>query len=297
MNLDLSAGPEAGTPHHQFRGRKFWALLCVTSLSVGMSVGAVAMTVSRLDALPMGRAASSAVAQALKERLPKTLISSVDCKSISGLCEVVAGTTLFYVDRSARYLMIGRLYDMETRQDLTATRLLELNPDLLAAGAARAAGEQSTNDEPAAAPAQPSASKVSLAELPKRGAIHWGPAAGPKLVVLSDFQCSYCQRLTKELKAIGARVEERPISIFGEKSRAMAEAVLCAANPEQALHAAYEGRALPLARSCDTSGLDANEAFAKRNGFGGTPIIIRPDGAVIEGWRPAAELRAFASGR
>ena len=38
----------------------------------------------------------------------------------------------------------------------------------------------------------------------------------------------------------------------------------------------------------------ANEAFAKTHGFGGTPVIVRPsDGAVIEGYRPAAALRAF----
>ena len=44
----------------------------------------------------------------------------------------------------------------------------------------------------------------------------------------------------------------------------------------------------------DTRGLDANEAFAKAHGFGGTPVIVRPsDGAVIEGYRPAAALRAF----
>jgi transcriptional regulator with XRE-family HTH domain len=47
----------------------------------------------------------------------------------------------------------------------------------------------------------------------------------------------------------------------------------------------------------DTSGLDANEAFAKAHGFGGTPVIVRPsDGAVLEGFRPAAALRAFLSG-
>ena len=44
----------------------------------------------------------------------------------------------------------------------------------------------------------------------------------------------------------------------------------------------------------DTSGLDANEAFAKAHHFGGTPVIVRPsDGAVLEGFRPAAALREF----
>jgi thiol:disulfide interchange protein DsbC len=55
---------------------------------------------------------------------------------VDGVCEVTAGSQLFYVDRTARYLLIGRVYDMQTRQDLTAVRLLEVNPDLLVGGAA-----------------------------------------------------------------------------------------------------------------------------------------------------------------
>ena len=42
-------------------------------------------------------------------------------------------------------------------------------------------------------------SKVDLGQLPANGAIHWGPANGPKLVVLSDFQCGYCRKLSAEL--------------------------------------------------------------------------------------------------
>jgi hypothetical protein len=37
---------------------------------------------------------------------------------------------------------------------------------------------------------------------------------------------------------------------------------------------------------CDTSGLDENEAFAKAHGLNGTPVIVRSDGAVMEGFKP-----------
>jgi len=230
------------------------------------------------------------VRAALKLRLPKTPIDAVECKGLGGLCEVASKTTLFYVDARAKYLVIGRIYDMEARQDLTAARLLALNPDLLAAGAARRGGE---DGEPQ--PAKPSAPRqVDLAGLPASGAITWGPASGPKAVVFSDFHCGYCKRLSGELKAIGARVEERPISIFGAEARKDAERVLCSANQEVSLHAAYSGLALANPKPCDTRGLDANEAFAKEHGFNGTPVIVRPaDGAVLEGYRDAATLRAF----
>ena len=210
-------------------------------------------------------------------------------------CEVVSGDTLFYIDETARYLFVGRLYDMEERRDVTAARLLELNPDLLAAGAARAASEAPAGRDEA--PVQAAASHVDLSSLPAAGAIHWGNPKGERLVVFSDFQCGYCQRLTAELAKAKVHVEERPISIFGAASRKISEAVLCAKDPAKALHAAYAGQAPATGKTCkDAKALDANEAFAKANGFAGTPVIVRArDGAVLHGYRDAAAIRRFVA--
>ncbi|MFX8727625.1 disulfide isomerase DsbC N-terminal domain-containing protein, partial [Acinetobacter baumannii] len=59
------------------------------------------------------------VAHAIAARLPRTQVAKVDCAKVPGICEVQAGTNIFYVDPTARYLIVGRVYDMETRQDLT----------------------------------------------------------------------------------------------------------------------------------------------------------------------------------
>lgn len=284
------SGPET---HSRTRKAARWirpaaaiASLIALSAATGWAAASLASTTKTPDTVT--------VRKALELRLPKTPITQIDCKGIGGLCEVASKSTLFYVDRAARYLVIGRVYDMETRQDLTAARLLELNPDLLTAGAPRnAQAKEASQQAPRA-----NATKVSLAGLSANGAIMWGPANGPKAVVFSDFNCAYCKKLEDELKAIGARVEERPISIFGPESRREAERVLCAPRPDLALRLAYAGSALANPRPCDTSGLDANEAFAKANGFNGTPVIVRPsDGAVLEGYRPAHVLRAFLAGK
>src|SRR3546814_5711242 len=67
---------------------------------------------------------------------------------------------------------------MEERRDVTAARLLELNPDLLAAGAARVASDApAVRDE---APVQAAASHVDLSSLPAAGAIHWGNPKGER---------------------------------------------------------------------------------------------------------------------
>jgi thiol:disulfide interchange protein DsbC len=248
------------------------------------------------------RPADAAVTALLKARLPKTKVTKVDCSAAGGLCEVTAGNALFYVDRSGRYLVIGRVYDMETRQDLTATRLLEINPDTLIGSAAKANAAVDSGEPPIGSgrgtgvqpttPATPQ--RLSLDGLPKDGAIIWGNQSGKTVTVFSDFHCGYCRALANTLRSMNVRVVERPISVLG--SRNLANQVYCAADPEAALHQAYAGEALRSSPTCDTSGLDANERFARTHGLSGTPVIVRADGGMIEGYRPREALASFIAG-
>ena len=268
--------------------------------AVALAAATVGVSVQTWATIP-----AQSVTEAIKARLPKTQITSVNCEGFGGLCEVVAGLSLFYVDPKARFLIVGRLYNMETRQDVTAARLLSLNPDLLIGGAARAARLKESEDgemQPAqlgrAQPSPPVATgesgrMVSLASLPKEGAIVWGAASGQMVTVFSDFRCGYCRQLSAVLAELGVRVIERPISVLG--TRLLSEQVYCAKNQQRALKAAYDGAEIQSPQ-CDVSGLDANERFARANGFRGTPVIVRSDGAVIEGYRPKEVLAKWIAG-
>ena len=258
--------------------------------------------------------ADTAVVAALKDRLPRTEVARIDCTTVEGLCEVTAGKSLFYVDKSARYLIVGHLYDMETRQDLTSARLLEINPEALLGGASRRqeADDNADDGGDALASAQAgtpiarnypvrrtapvagagSEQSVSLAGLPASGAIEWG-RGGQRVTIFTDFRCSYCRALTNTLETMNVTVVERPISVLG--SRALSERVLCAKDRVRALRLAYAGET-PAEASCDTSGLDANERFARTHGFTGTPVIVRSDGAVLHGFRSKEVLVAWLKG-
>jgi len=274
-----------------------WKLL--TGLA---ALGVASVAIAAQVASPSG----AEVTNLLKTRLPKTPLTQVNCEKVRGLCEVTAGSNLFYVDAGARYLIIGRVYDMETRQDLTAARLLEINPDMLVGGAAKAnaaAAEGEGQEMEAAAPARARVEKTALPArptrlpldgLPKDGAIVWGKPAAPTVTVFTDFRCGYCRALTNVLRSMNVRVVERPISVLG--SRDIADRVYCAKNREEALHAAYAGEPLKSGPSCDTSGLDANEAFAHKHGLSGTPVIVRSDGAMLEGYRPKEFLESWLKG-
>ena len=104
------------------------------SLAAASAAALLTSGVAIVTAMPAQAAITRDVVEALKLRLPRTPIDALDCTTFAPWCEVVSGETLFYIDEAARYLFVGRLYDMEERRDVTAARLLELNPDLLAAG-------------------------------------------------------------------------------------------------------------------------------------------------------------------
>jgi thiol:disulfide interchange protein DsbC len=293
----------------------FLALAAVLSLGVGLfftrrrpdarkgTMALAAVVAGLFSAASYGAVTSGdeMVLAALKTRLPKTVVSKIDCK-MGSLCEIVAGNNLFYVDRTARYLVVGRVYDMETRQDVTAARMLELDPDRMVGGAVAAqrkadAGEARKVDadypiKPAAQAGQGGDHRVSLSALPKDGAIVWGKG-GPTVTIFTDFRCSYCRALANALDQMNVRVIERPISVLG--SREIANRAYCSKDQRRAVKDAYAGETLPEAK-CDTSGLDANERFARAQGFTGTPVIVRADGAVIEGYRPREFLETWLKG-
>lgn len=268
---------------------------------MGMAQGTLLTALAGAAMMLTGSATAPIATQveaALKERLPKTKVTSVDCSKVDGLCEVVAGQNLFYVDRSARFLVIGRVYDMQTRQDLTAARLLALNPDMLVGSAAKANAAADT-PEPDAAGAgtrvtQPAvAQRLDLSRLSNKGAIVWG--SGPeKVTVFSDFHCGYCRALSQTLETMNVTVVERPISVLG--SREIADQVLCARDRHAAVRAAYAQDPIRPGPKCDTSGLDENEAFARAHGLNGTPVIVRSDGAVLEGFKPKPLLAQWLKG-
>lgn len=264
--------------------------------------------------VPADAALNNVVVRALHQRFPQTRVGKVNCQIVAGLCEVQAGANIFYVDRRARYLVIGRVYDLEKRLDLTAASQMALGPQALMANSAvrgeggqqdaaygakaerntglapgRSAAVDKTEDNPAYKAEEKAAEKVSLSGLPANGAIVWG-GSGETVTVFSDFHCSYCRLLHGALKDLGVRVEERPISILG--TRSLSEAVICSPDRAGAVERAYAGEAVS-AKPCDTSGLDANEAFAARHGFSGTPVLVRSDGAVLRGYRPRDVLAAW----
>jgi len=257
-------------------------------LGVSIAIAAVAVIASAAALADP----TSSLQQRLQARFPKTRITAVDCKSvISDLCEVTAGSNLFYASRDGRYVVVGSLLDLEKKVDLTDERLRQL---AAVDGAIRPIGATVTAPPSASTP-----SRVSV-DLPLANAIVHHRGAPIKIKVFSDFSCGYCRAFFAQLAANPEiEITEFPIAVLGEESRLKAKLVLCAADRMAASDATYAGRIVPGAGNCTgvDKAIDDNTRFARNHGIVGTPTIVRADGAMNPGYLDPAALKTFAESK
>ena len=232
-----------------------------------LGLGAVAAEQQSVSTDPGLAAAESAVRRAL----PGTAIESVRPSPIPGLVEVVAGANLLYADTTGRWLVIGHLYDLDTATDVTAERIAATTP------------------------------RIAWADLPLDAAVRYG-AGDLKLAVFSDPDCPWCRKLHSELRALrGVEVYEimYPLPALHPDAKAKAIAILCAAEPPEALDRVMRGEPAPAESGdveCETRSRAAVEramAYAERIAVRGTPTLVAPDGRTRSGYLPAEKLEAW----
>lgn len=234
---------------------------------------AVALAPQALSAEPFENEQATSIEEAFAARFPETIADTITCDGFGPLCQVVAGSTVFYVDPEARHAFIGRLYDLDQKRDLTEETLKALAP--------KRASE---------APLPPSASWASL---PLESAIVRNKGGSLKVAVFSDLHCGYCRNLSVALaEAPDIEVHEFLVGMAG--SEAASRAIGCADDPESAVHTYYSTQMLP-AGACDRDIVGPARAAAEALGpaMQGTPTFVRPDGAVTSGFRHIDDLRAW----
>lgn len=243
----------------------------------------------------------------LEKAFPQADIMAVDCSAgPAGLCEVIAGggKNVFYASRDGRFALVGSVLDLETKKDVTDQRLRDLAA--MNAGVARITGQAAASPQQtgAAAPSAPASSgqKVSLSGLPSpaSSAIVHNPGAAIKMVVFTDLNCGYCQRLADDLARVtDIEVTEYPVAILSGDSLEKAKLALCSNDRAAAVTAIHKGGEVKVSGDCKAAeeAVRKNTDFFHQAGFGGTPVIVRADGNSNEGWMPQDQLRSFLGGR
>lgn len=201
---------------------------------------------------------------------PETPIGDPEKTPLEGIYEVNAGGKFVYIDSTGRYGLIGNLIDLDTGENLTE-------------------GKRAVER----------AARVSA--FPKENKIIFTAQGEQKahIDVFTDTTCPYCRKLHAEvpqLQAAGISVRYLPFPRGGAGSRGDGElrAVWCAADPVQGMHLAKTQSVIPQNNGSCAAGeaVAAGYQLGNEIGIRGTPAIILPDGTMIPGYRPHAELIA-----
>lgn len=202
--------------------------------------------------------------------LPNLKPDSIAETPVPGLYEVTFGARLVYVSADGRFLLQGRLTDLETRTQITEDRQKQLKQSALAAV-----------DE----------SKMII----------YGDDKLPyTITVFTDIDCGYCRKLHSEIdqynaQGIRVRYMAYPRAGLSSQSARDAENVWCADNPNEAMTIAKHGGKIP-AKTCDNP-VAEEYRLGQAFGINGTPALVLDDGEIIPGYVPPKRLALALSQR
>ena len=209
-------------------------------------------------------AEAAAVKKSLEQRFPGAEIRGVTkTVYLGGLYEVQLDDRLIYTDAKAKYLLIGAVYDSESKVNLTEERQRKLN-------------------------------RVNVASLPLDMAIKKVKGNGSRtMYVFSDADCPFCARLEQELKNVDNVTIYTflyPIDSLHPDAARKSRVIWCAPDRLAAWEAYYETGKLPdNAGDCDNP-VAKTVALGDKYKVNATPTIVFADGTVIPGALPAQRL-------
>lgn len=205
------------------------------------------------------------VEQRMREIAPNADSIAVSETPVDGILQVQIAGEIVYTTEDGRYLLQGRLIDLDTRADLTE----------LAKADARLGLMQGIDE---------SKQIVFEPENPEY-----------ELTVFTDIDCGYCRKLHAEIEAynaqgIGIRYMSFPRAGIGSNSYSKFVSVWCADDQQSALTEAKLGN--------DPEPLQCENPIAEQYQLGvalgvtGTPALLMNDGQLIPGYVPPEKLKA-----
>ena len=227
----------------------------------GLAGGLVAISLSAFAA----DADFSSVEQSIRSLAPGAASIAISETPIAGLLMVQIEGDIVYATADGKYLIQGRVMDIETREDLTETAKAQVRRDLLA--------KVDTGSQITFAPAEP---KYDL-------------------MVFTDIDCGYCRKLHAQIdeynqQGIAIHYMAFPRAGIGSHSYDKAVSVWCAGNQREAMTQAKLGGE-PDPAQCDNP-IEAQYQLGRELGVTGTPSLLTAEGEMIPGYVPPEQLRA-----
>lgn len=207
----------------------------------------------------------AAVEERIRGLAPNADSIAISETPIPGILMVQVAGDIVYATADGRYLIQGRVVDMETREDLTEGAKSELRRELMAG--------IDTSRQITFAPEEPVYD----------------------LTVFTDIDCGYCRKLHAQVneyneQGISIHYMAFPRAGIGSRSYEKAVSVWCAEDQQEAMTQAKAG-AEPDPAQCDNP-IAEQYQLGMELGVSGTPALLTSDGQLIPGYVPPEQLRA-----
>ncbi|MGC2062948.1 MAG: DsbC family protein [Thermodesulfovibrionales bacterium] len=207
----------------------------------------------------------------LKDLIPNIKVKGIKISPVKAMWEVEfeadANKGLVYMDFSKKYAVSGSILDIKGKKNLTQDRYADIN-------------------------------RVDVSKIPLKDALLLGNKdAKTKVIVFTDPDCPFCEKLHTEIKKVVAERKDIAFQIkmfplpMHKEAFEKSKAIVCEKSLKM-LEDAFEKKAIPKAK-CKTSVIDQNIELAKKLGITGTPALILPNGKVSSGYIDAAAIKAL----
>lgn len=209
-------------------------------------------------------AGKNEIEQRVRALVPEIETLAIAESPIPGVMEVQLNNEILYMSTDGRYLMQGRLVDLETQTDLTDAAKSVLRSE-------------------------------KLSGLDESKMVSFGPEDTEyELMVFTDTSCGYCRRLHEQIDDYideGIRINYLafPRAGVGSETYDIMVSVWCADDPQDAMTIAKSGHQ-PPPEKCDNP-VEEQYQLGKSLGVTGTPSMMTLDGDMIPGYVPPKQLR------
>lgn len=237
-----------------------WFAASVLAACIWQAPPVLAQDAGKADAATRDAAA---VRKLLETKFPGAVISNVSRSPYFGLYEAQFDDRLVYTDAQVTYVLVGAVFNADTKENLTDARLREL-------------------------------SRIPWDTLPFNLAFKRVKGNGSRrLAIFADADCPFCKKLEADLR----RVDDITIYTFlfpiGElhPDAARKSAILwCAPDRAKAWEVYFASGKLPDNKGDCPTPIAETAELGKRLQIGATPTLVFADGSVVPGAIPLAEL-------
>lgn len=208
----------------------------------------------------------------VKKALEGMKIDSIRYVEGLEMYEVVTNTQAAYLTKDMRYFIVGRVFDLNTKRDLTTERINSLR-------------------------------RIDFSTLNLKNATKMGTGK-TSIAVFTDPDCSYCKKLHEELsklKDVTIYLYLYPLASSNIEAKTKSSAIRCASDSLAAMNTVFLGKKpfKPAGKPTPAcmAMIEENIRFGKERGINATPTIILEDGRVVPGYMSAANLTALINNK